>query len=112
MRQILETEEHVAVPPMMYSDPFYRITYLIKQEIRTHKWIEAEKGRHLSWEQARAEWTELHRKEYEKFLLETLSFPNLVPASSSTSEADLSAEQAALARTGAALQSLPHRSGG
>jgi hypothetical protein len=27
---------------MMYSDPFYRITYLVKQEIRTHKWIEAE----------------------------------------------------------------------
>ena len=34
MRQILEIEEHVAVPPMMYADPFYRITYLIKEEIR------------------------------------------------------------------------------
>jgi hypothetical protein len=35
MRQILETEEHVPIPPIMYSDPFYRITYLIKEEIRS-----------------------------------------------------------------------------
>ena len=45
MRQILETEHHIAVPPMMYADPFYRITYLIKEQIRIHKWIEGEKGR-------------------------------------------------------------------
>jgi hypothetical protein len=49
MREILETEEDVVIPPMMYSDPFYRITYLIKQEIRKYKWIEGEKGRMLSW---------------------------------------------------------------
>jgi hypothetical protein len=24
----------------VYSDPFYRITYLIKEEIRKYKWIE------------------------------------------------------------------------
>jgi hypothetical protein len=34
MRQILETEEHVPIPPIMYSDPFYRITHLIKEEIQ------------------------------------------------------------------------------
>jgi hypothetical protein len=45
MQQILETEDYVAIPPMMYSDPFYRITYLIKEEIRKYKWIEGEKGR-------------------------------------------------------------------
>jgi hypothetical protein len=33
MRRILETEEHVQVPPVMYSDPFYRISYLMKEEI-------------------------------------------------------------------------------
>jgi hypothetical protein len=77
MRQILETEDHVAVPPMLYSDSFYRITYPIKEEIRKHKWIEGEKGGQLSWKEARAEWTTTHRKEYEKFLLETLSSPNL-----------------------------------
>jgi hypothetical protein len=49
MRQILEIEEHVQIPPLMYSDPFYRITYLIKEEIRKYKWIEGEKGRKLSW---------------------------------------------------------------
>ena len=55
MRKILETEEHVQIPPVLYSDPFYRITYLIKENIRKFKWIEGEKGRKLSWEQARQE---------------------------------------------------------
>ena len=80
MREILETEEHVAIPPMMYSDPFYRITYLIKQEIRKYKWIEGEKGRRLSWEQARQEWTDAYQQKYEKFLIDTLFFPDAVPA--------------------------------
>jgi hypothetical protein len=75
MRQILETEQYVQVPPMMLSDPFYRITYLIKEEIRKYKWIEGEKGRHLTWEEARTEWMKLYRERFEKFLLETLSLP-------------------------------------
>jgi hypothetical protein len=104
MRQILETEEHVSVPPMMYADPFYRITYLIEQEIRQFKWLEGEKGRALSWPEARAEWTKAHRKEYEKFLLETLSFSNLVP-----SPASLSPQQTVV-RAGATLSMLPKRS--
>jgi hypothetical protein len=111
MRQILEIEEHVAVPPMMYADPFYRITYLIKEEIRKHKWIEGEKGRVLSWKEARTEWTATHRKQYEKFLLETLSFPDLVPAPPLRREANVSAQKA-VAQTGARLSSLPHRAGG
>src|ERR1700756_4921723 len=44
MRQILETEEHVQIPPGVYSDPFYRITYMIKEEIRKFKWTEGEKA--------------------------------------------------------------------
>ena len=76
MRQILETEEHVPVPPIMYSDPFYRISYLIKEEIRKYKWIEGEKGRKLSWEQARREWTDAYREKFEKFLVDTLYFPD------------------------------------
>jgi len=75
MRQILETEQYVQVPPMMLSDPFYRITYLIKEEIRKYKWTEGEKGRRLSWEDARKEWMEKHRERYEEFLLETMTFP-------------------------------------
>lgn len=73
MRQILDTEEYVQIPPMMYSDPFYRITYLIKEEIRKYKWIEGEKGRKLSWEQARQEWTKAYRQKFEDFLIDTLS---------------------------------------
>jgi len=46
----------------MYSDPFYRITYLIKEEIRKYKWIEGKKGRKLSWERARQEWTDAYRE--------------------------------------------------
>ena len=75
MRKILETEEHVPVPPMVMSDPFFRITYLIKEEIRKYKWIEAEKGRSLSWEQARDEWTAAYREKFEQFLADTLSVP-------------------------------------
>src|SRR6266481_6462831 len=79
MRQILETEEHVPIPPIMYSDPFYRITYLIKEEIRKYKWIEGEKGRKLSWERARQEWTDAYREKFEKFLIDTLYFPDATP---------------------------------
>jgi hypothetical protein len=77
MRQILETEQYVQVPPMMMSDPFYRITYLIKEEIRKYKWLEGEKGRQLTWEQARNEWTKQHQKKYESFLIDTLKFPEI-----------------------------------
>jgi hypothetical protein len=107
MRQILVTEEHVQIPPSLYSDPFYRITYLIKSEIRKHKWIEAEKGRPLSWEQARDEWTKLHRPEYEKFLLETLSFPQ-----ENTGEESVAQEEQQIFEIGRKLSKLPHRTGG
>src|ERR1700751_449176 len=106
MRQILEIEDNVIVPPMMH----FGITYLIKEEIRKHKWIEGEKGRALSWPEARGEWIATHRKDYEKFLLDTLSFPDLVHAPPLTREANVSAEKA-VAQTGARLSSLPHRAG-
>ena len=103
MRQILETEEHVQVPPVMYSDPFYRITYLIKEEIRKYKWIEGEKGRKLSWEQARQEWTDAHREKFEKFLIDTLSFPDPAPAE------EPSAEEQSVSAAANMLANLPHR---
>ena len=119
MEQILKTEDHVDIPPMMYSDPFYRITYLIKQEIRKYKWIEGEKGRALSWQQARAEWTEAHREEYEKFLLDTLPSADsitgkLSPDTENQSQrAEDSAEaQEDIARTAARLSKLPNRASG
>ena len=106
MRQILETEEHVQIPPVMYSDPFYRITYLIKEEIRKYKWIEGEKGRKLSWEQARQEWTDAHREKYEKFLIDTLSFPD------ATSPEEPPTEGQSVSAAAKMLAKLPHTTGG
>ena len=106
MRQILETEEHVQIPPGVYSDPFYRITYMIKEEIRKFKWIEGEKGRKLSWEEARQEWTASHREQYEKFLVETLSFPDASPPEESPAEGE------SISAAANRMAQLPHRPGG
>jgi hypothetical protein len=105
MRQILGTEAYVPVPPIMYSDPFYRITYLIKEEIRKYKWIEGEKGRALSWEAARQEWTDAHREQFEKFLMDTLALPE-VPSLEKPPAEDLRVFEATKG-----LSTLPHSSG-
>ena len=104
MRKILETEEHVQIPPVLYSDPFYRITYLVKENIRKFKWIEGEKGRKLSWEQARQEWTEVHGEMYEKFLIDTLSFPETTSSKESYGGPVFAA--------GTMIATLPQRAGG
>jgi hypothetical protein len=104
MRQILETEEHVQIPPVLYSDPFFRITYLIKEDIRKYKWIQGEKGRKLSWEQVRQEWTQAHGEMYEKFLIDTLSFPDTTSLKKSSG--------APVFGAGNMLATLPHRTGG
>ena len=106
MRQILETEEHVQIPPGVYSDPFYRITYMIKEEIRKFKWIEGEKGRKLSWEEARQEWTAAHREKYEKFLVETLSFSDASPPEEPPAEGE------SISAAANKMAQLPHRPGG
>jgi hypothetical protein len=41
----------------------------ITREIRIYKWIEREKGRDLSWEEAKNEWTETRRENLGQFLL-------------------------------------------
>ena len=51
------------------------------------------KGRPLSWPEARTEW-KAHREQYEKFLVETLSFPNLVPTTPFAKEGNLFTEEA------------------
>ncbi len=104
MRQILETEEHVPIPPIIYSDPFYRITYLIKEEIRKYKWIEGEKGRKLTWAEARQEWSAAYREKFEKFLIDTLTFPAVVFPDEEPAEHSFTA--------GTVLTRLPHRTGG
>jgi hypothetical protein len=105
MREILETEEHVQIPPQLYSDPFYRITYLIKEEIRKYKWIEGEKGRKLSWEQARQEWTEAHREKFENFLISTMFITEEAPPEKEPAE-----RQSVSA--GNMLSKLPYRPAG
>jgi hypothetical protein len=105
MRQILETEEHVPIPPIMYSDPFYRITYLIKEEIRKYKWVEGEKGRELSWEGARQEWTDSYREKFEKFLIDTLCSSDATPPEEPSAKA--SAEP-----VGKSVAFVPFKSGG
>ncbi len=72
MNEILETEDYVPVPPDEMADPFYRIAYLIKQEIRKYKWVEGEKGNEMTWAEARKQWSASHLKEYEDFLSKTL----------------------------------------
>ena len=72
MRNVLASEQYVEVPPVMYADPFFRITMLIKEEIRKFKWTEGEKGRQLSWDQARMEWSKNYRDKYVGYLMETL----------------------------------------
>jgi hypothetical protein len=106
MRKLLETEEYVQVPPVVYSDPIYRITYLIKEEIRKYKWIESEKGRKLSWEQARQEWTQAYREKYEKFLIDTLSFPDAAFLEEPSGE-----DQSTSSVAASVLGNLPHTSG-
>jgi hypothetical protein len=110
MRQILDTEEYVQIPPMMYSDPFYRITYLIKEEIRKYKWIEGEKGRKLSWEQARQEWMDAYRQKFEDFLVNTLS---IAPAHVNETPADepSTGEQRAPLAAVERLSQLPYQAG-
>src|ERR1700744_1291237 len=106
MREILETEEHVPIPPMMYADPFYRITYLIKEEIRKYKWTEGEKGRKLSWEQARQEWTQGYPEKNEKFLIATLSLREAAFLEEPSQE-----DQSTSSVAASVLGNLPHTSG-
>ena len=41
----------------------------VKDEIRRYKWIEKERGRDLSWEEAWNEWTLAHRENLGQFLM-------------------------------------------
>ena len=62
--------------PMLYS-PFDTLAQRIREEfreiitheIRKYRWVEEEKGRDLSWEEARSEWIAGHRKGLGQFLM-------------------------------------------
>ena len=57
---LLESEGHVEYKPGKHNRLHYQTCRLVKDEIRDHKWIEGEKGRVLSWEEAVTEWMREH----------------------------------------------------
>lgn len=65
LEQLLETEGHVPFNPKLHNKFHFTICRLVKDEIRSHKWIECEKGRDLTWEQAVKEWANYH---YDSFV--------------------------------------------
>jgi hypothetical protein len=76
MRQILETEEHVQIPPVVYSDPFYRITTLSKKRFGSTSGSKVKKAASFSGGASSERMDDAHREKYEKFLIDTLSFPD------------------------------------
>ena len=66
---LLESEGHVEYKPGKHNRLHYQTCRLVKDEIRDHKWIEAEKGRDLSWEEAVNEWMDLHYDAFMKVLI-------------------------------------------
>jgi hypothetical protein len=66
MKDILKEEGYVEVSPYEKSSYEYKLIYAKKESIRTHKWIEGEKGRNLTWEEARDEWLRLYETAFQR----------------------------------------------
>ena len=62
---LLESEGHVPYEPGKHNRLHFQMCRLVKDEIREYKWIEGEKGRNLTWEEAVNEWMEQH---YQAFI--------------------------------------------
>ena len=62
---LLANEGHVPFDPNKHNKFHFTICRLVKDEIREHKWIEGEKGRKLTWEDAVNEWMQYH---YDSFV--------------------------------------------
>ena len=67
---LLESEDYVPFEPQKHDKLHFNMCRLdmcglVKDEIRSHKWIEAERGRQLTWREAVAEWMDLH---YDQFI--------------------------------------------
>jgi len=63
---LLESEDYVPFEPSKHNKFHFNIARLVKDEIRSHKWVEAEKGRELTWEDAVNEWMNYH---YDDFIM-------------------------------------------
>jgi hypothetical protein len=62
---LLESEDYVPFDPQKHDKLHFNMCRLVKDEIRSHKWIEAEKGRILPWREAVAEWMDQY---YDQFI--------------------------------------------
>jgi hypothetical protein len=62
---LLESEGYVPFDSSKHNKLHFNMCRLVKDEIRSHKWIEAERGRQLTWREAVAEWMDLH---YDQFM--------------------------------------------
>lgn len=66
MQDILSQEGYV---PVENKDALkYKTMYLIKEEIRKHKWNKGTEGVDLSWEEAVSEWMSLHYDDFISFI--------------------------------------------
>jgi len=63
---LLQSEDYVPFDSNVHNRLHFNISRLIKDEIRSHKWIESGKGRDMNWEYAVAEWMDLH---YDDFII-------------------------------------------
>ena len=63
---LLESEDYVPFEPSKHNQFHFNIARLVKDEIRSHKWVEAEKGREFTWEDAVNEWMNFH---YDDFIM-------------------------------------------
>ena len=63
---LLESEDYVPFEPSKHNKFHFNMARLVKDEIRSHKWVETEKGHELSWEDAVNEWMNYH---YDDFIM-------------------------------------------
>jgi len=69
---LLESEDYVPFDPQKHDKLHFNMARIVKGEIRSHKWIEAEKGRILTWREAVAEWMDQYYDQFISLMLQKL----------------------------------------
>lgn len=65
--KMLSSQDYIEFSPEEKNSFEYKLSYLVKEEIRKHLWIENEKGRNLTWESGCEEWMDNYYSEFIKF---------------------------------------------
>lgn len=73
INKVLESEEYVHIEPSLKNSFEFRISHLIKEEIRSHRWNIGTEGRNLTWIEAKNEWMTLYYDAFLKGLKSSLS---------------------------------------